>query len=125
MDLRRSEAIPSLETPGGNTTFTLIAPKVGTHDIGMVRQRQVPGGRNPLHTHSCEEVMVQCVGSVAVQVADITTTLRAGDVLIIPADTPHQIENTGSEDAEWLLVWPADVRFFAANGDEMQPAWAR
>jgi mannose-6-phosphate isomerase-like protein (cupin superfamily) len=124
MQVRRANEQKVSETPGGNTTVTLLPAFESIHAVGMIRQRQQAGGKNPLHTHNCEEVMLQTAGRVSVMVGEQQVELRAGDVLVIPADTLHQIENTGSEEAEWLLIWPAGARFFSAEGEEMQPVWA-
>jgi quercetin dioxygenase-like cupin family protein len=114
-----------LETPGRNQTGGLATPSRGAGEVSVIRQRQMPGGANPLHTHDREEVMLVTGGTVAVTVADERFDLGQGDTLIVPARTPHRIENAGAEAAEWLLVAPAGVRFFGADGTEGSPPWAR
>lgn len=123
--IRKQSEISGLETPGGNTTFTLIPAFDSPYALGMIRQQQAPGGHNPFHSHNCEEVMLQQRGTVAVTVDETLVELGPGDLLIIPAHSKHQIVNTGTEAAEWLLIWPAGARFFSAEGDEIEPAWAR
>jgi len=93
--------------------------------VSVIRQRQQPGGCNPLHTHDREEVMLIVTGEVTVTVGDETTVIGAGDTLIIPAGTPHQVTNAGADPAEWLLIAPAGVRFFHADGAEGAPPWSR
>lgn len=114
-----------MATPGGNFTDSLASAGRGATEVSILLQQQEPGGRNPRHTHDREEVMVLRQGSVLVSVDDQQVALHAGDTLIVPAHTPHQIENTGNERAEWLLVAPAGVRFFGQDGTEMHPAWLR
>ena len=36
-----------------------------------------------------------------------------------------QLANAGETEAEWLLVAPAGIGFFQANGERAEPAWAR
>jgi quercetin dioxygenase-like cupin family protein len=60
-----------------------------------------------------------------VSFGDASTALAAGDVLVIPAGTQHQLANAGNDEAEWLLIAPAGIGFFHANGERAEPAWAR
>ncbi|MCC6791316.1 MAG: cupin domain-containing protein [Thermomicrobiales bacterium] len=122
--IRRSELV-EIETPGGNMGAAVATPSRGASEVSVIRQRQRPGGVNPVHTHDREEVMVVLAGAVRVVVADAAQALGPGDGLILPAGTPHRIENAGEAEAEWLLIAPAGVRFFHANGEAGDPPWAR
>jgi quercetin dioxygenase-like cupin family protein len=93
--------------------------------LSVNRQRQRSGGNNPAHTHDREEVMVMLSGVVALILDGEPHTLAAGDVAIIPPAVSHQIENHGSEAAEWLLAARSGFRFFHANGEEAFPDWSR
>ena len=64
-------------------------------------------------------------GAITVAGAGEPVKLGQGDALIIPANQPHRIENSGDEPAEWLLIAPAGVRFFHENGAEGTPPWAK
>lgn len=121
----RGAAIAPIETPGGNAGAGLATPSVGATEVSVIRQRQQPGGANPVHSHDREEVMVVLAGTVAVTAGDDAHRLGPGDAIIVPARTPHRVENAGPEVAEWLLVAPAGVRFFHATGSEGSPPWAR
>ena len=125
MIIIRQNDLQPVETPGGHSSAGIATPASGAREVSIIRQRQQPDGANPLHYHDREEVMVQCAGRVAVTVGGETVALSAGDTLVIPANTVHQVRNSGDEVAEWLLIAPAGVRFFSAAGEEMQPAWAR
>ncbi len=114
-----------IETPGGNFGAAIATPSRDATEVSVIRQRQMPGGVNPLHSHDREEVMVVLAGSVTVAVAGQQQDVGAGDAVIVPAQTPHAVTNAGSEPADWLLVAPAGVRFFHANGDEATPPWSR
>ncbi len=50
--------------------------------------------------------MNQLNGIVSVMVGDEEVELSAGDALIVPAHTPHQIANRGDAQAEWPLAAP-------------------
>lgn len=115
----------TIETPNGNYGVGLATPSRGATDVSVIRQRQRPGGFNPLHSQNCEEVMVQLAGSVALSSNDIRVILNPGDVAIIPAHTPHRLDTVGEVDAEWLIISTATVRFFRESGEEARPPWAQ
>ena len=125
MKVIRGTDLQFIETPGGNFGRGVATPSGGAVEVSVIRQRQLPGGSNPAHTHDREEVMVILSGAVTVTVAGEAVALGAGDAAIVPAQTPHQVENTSAEPAEWLLVAPAGVRFFHATGEEASPPWSR
>ena len=121
----READVNFIETPGANATAGIATSSRGAEDVSIIRQRQQPGGGNPAHFHDRQEVLLVLDGSVAVTMDGETVTLRTGDTLIVPAKTAHQLANTGETEAEWLLVAPAGIGFFHANGERAEPAWAR
>lgn len=125
MNVIRASEISYQETPGANRTAGIATPSRGAREVSVIRQRQQPGGGNPAHTHDREEVMLVTAGSVEVRIGDDGVRLGAGDTLVIPAGTAHRLANTGDVDAEWLLIAPAGVGFFHANGERADPVWAR
>jgi quercetin dioxygenase-like cupin family protein len=55
-----------------------------------------PPGRGPsLHRHQYEEVFVLREGEVTFTVGDEERVARAGDIVVVPPDTPHAFVNTG------------------------------
>ena len=55
-----------------------------------------PPGRGPSpHSHPYEEVLIVLEGEVTVTAGDEEILAAAGDVVIVPADTPHAFTNTG------------------------------
>jgi quercetin dioxygenase-like cupin family protein len=121
----RGDSLSFIETPGRNAGAGLATATRGASETSVIRQRQEPGGTNPAHFHDREEVMLLLAGRISVTMAGETLNLTQGDTLIVPPRTEHRIENAGDEPAEWLLIAPAGVRFFHANGEEASPPWAR
>lgn len=113
------------ETPGGNAITPVATATRGAHEVSVIRQRQEPGGANPPHTHDREEVLTMLDGAINLTLDGRAERLGPGDTAIIPASTAHQIRNAGETTAEWLIVAPAGIRYFGADGDEMFPAWAK
>jgi mannose-6-phosphate isomerase-like protein (cupin superfamily) len=55
-----------------------------------------PPGRGPSpHTHPYEEVLVILDGEASVMAGERELVVGAGDVVIVPANTPHAFTNTG------------------------------
>ncbi|MBZ9751098.1 cupin domain-containing protein [Deinococcus sp. HMF7604] len=115
----------ALETPNGNWGTALATPRLGATEVTVIHQRQQPGGFNPLHRQSREEVMVMLVGEVTVSQGDERVRLGAHDTLIMPAEILHRVDNTGDVDAEWLIISPAGMRFFRDTGEEASPPWLK
>jgi quercetin dioxygenase-like cupin family protein len=63
----------------------------------QVRVDIAPGAVAPAHTHRGEEIIYVLEGSLEYQVeGKPPVTLKAGDVLFIPAGTVHSAKNVGS-----------------------------
>ncbi|THF84345.1 cupin domain-containing protein [Deinococcus sp. KSM4-11] len=118
-------ATHAIETPNGNHGTSLATPRLGATEVTVVRQRQTPGGSNPTHVHSREEVMVLLSGQVTVSSGEERIDLFPRDTLIVPAQTPHRVDNTGTVDAEWLIISPAGMQFFRDTGEEASPPWIK
>jgi quercetin dioxygenase-like cupin family protein len=120
----RANEIEPFEGPDGNATTGLATPSRGAGEVSVIRQRQRPGGSNPLHHHDREEVMALLAGSVTVVLDGERHVLSAGDAIVVPAGTVHRVENAGDETAEWLILSSATRRFFTPDGDRANPVWA-
>lgn len=123
MTIVRAADVEMVETPGKNQTGGVATPRHHAEEVLVLRQHQEPGGANPIHRHDREEVMIQLEGMVSVTVGGEEVELAAGDALIVPAGAPHQITNRGTARAEWLLVAPAHLRFYRADGEEISPTF--
>jgi quercetin dioxygenase-like cupin family protein len=55
-----------------------------------------PGQGPPLHTHPYAEVIFMVEGQASVTVGDQTRKAKAGDIAVVPANTPHRFINSGS-----------------------------
>lgn len=67
-----------------------------------------PGGesseRMNVHEKS-DQILLVVEGEVQAEVADEKRLLRAGDVCLVPAGTPHRFENSGKEKALTFSVY--------------------
>lgn len=124
MKMLRREDVETVATPNGNSNTPLATARSGAEEVRVIRQRQEPQGFNPLHSHDHEEVMVQLSGTLTVRCEGEVLELNPGDVLVIPARTPHRLENRTDRAAEWLIVSVAGTAFFKPDGEELVPSWA-
>jgi unsaturated pyranuronate lyase len=63
----------------------------------LVRYRYAPGAHFPIHRHPQEQTTIVLSGAIVFQVAGERVPLAAGQVAVIPADTPHGADVEGDE----------------------------
>ena len=54
-----------------------------------------PGKGPPLHTHPYVETIFTIEGRATLTVGDETREVTAGDIAVVPANTPHRFVNSG------------------------------
>ena len=75
-------------------------------EVVQVRVDFAPGASFPKHSHPGEEIVNVLEGSLEYQVeGKPPVTLKAGDVLFIPAGTVHAAKNVGSVNAAELATY--------------------
>src|SRR5258705_13788315 len=75
-------------------------------EVVQVRVDFDPGYVSPRHTHPGEEIIYVLEGSLEYQVeGKPPMSLKAGDVLFIPAGTIHAAKNVGSDNAAELATY--------------------
>ena len=72
-------------------------------EVVQTRVDFVPGASFPRHKHPGEEIIYVIEGTIEYEVeGEPPVTLKAGDVLFIPAGTIHAAKNIGSSNAAEL-----------------------
>jgi mannose-6-phosphate isomerase-like protein (cupin superfamily) len=66
-----------------------------------------PGIGPELHRHPYEETFIVQQGRILFTVADQTIEATAGDIVVVPAGTPHKFVNAGSEPHRQISIHPA------------------
>jgi len=100
-------AQPAAQAPG------VTRADLQRHDLSIagweavqVRVDFKPGALAPRHTHPGEEIIYVLKGSIEYQVeGKPPMTLKAGDVLFVPAGTIHAAKNVGSDNASELATY--------------------
>jgi quercetin dioxygenase-like cupin family protein len=86
---------------------TLVDPEERVDSLAVIIEELAPGDRIPLHTHPVDEVVLYRGGGAIATVGDVRRTVGQGDVVFIPAGTPHATHNVGSDSASLFAVFPS------------------
>jgi quercetin dioxygenase-like cupin family protein len=107
MSIQRADAVPAeVVAAGRNTTRqVLIGPEVGPN-FALRRFLMEPGGGIPAHTNTVEHEQYVLCGRARLGIGEQVHEVTAGDVVFIPAGTPHWYEVLGNERFEFLCVVP-------------------
>jgi quercetin dioxygenase-like cupin family protein len=96
----------STQQPGTRRTdlqrHDLSAPG---REMIQVRVEFDPGYVAPRHTHPGEEVIYVIEGTIEYQIGGKSATVKAGDVLFVPAGTVHSAKNIGSGNGAELATY--------------------
>lgn len=85
----------------------LISRHDGAKNFEMRKFVIRAGGRMPKHMHpDLEHEQYVLKGSYEVGIGEKVYKVKPGDVIFIPAGTPHWYSNPGPEDAEFICVIP-------------------
>jgi quercetin dioxygenase-like cupin family protein len=107
-----ASAISSAAQPAG-PELPIMRTDLQRHDLGLKGWETVqaridfePGASAPLHKHPGEEVIYVLEGTLEYQVAGKPpVTLKAGDVLFVPAETAHSARNVGTGKGSELATY--------------------
>jgi len=89
----------------GTIRQVLIGPDEGPN-FALRRFIMEPGGGMPPHTNTVEHEQYVLRGRARIGIGDEIHDVRAGDVVLIPAGTPHWYEAGAGEPFEFLCVVP-------------------
>jgi quercetin dioxygenase-like cupin family protein len=73
-----------------------------------------PGQGPPLHTHPYVEVVLTLEGCATITVGDEQREVKAGGIVVIPANTPHRFVNSGDTTLRQIDIH-ASPRFIQTN----------
>ena len=87
--------IKQSELPWSNIAQELIGDDHGGIALCIIFVDAEPGRGPSLHKHPYDEVLIIQEGRASATVGDEKLEIEAGDVVLIPANTPHAFTNTG------------------------------
>ncbi|HEV7683947.1 MAG TPA: cupin domain-containing protein [Pyrinomonadaceae bacterium] len=74
-------------------------------EVIQVRVDFDPGFVAPMHTHPGEEIIYVIAGTLEYEIGGKKSTVKAGDVLFVPAGVPHTVTNIGSDNGAELATY--------------------
>ena len=85
-------------------TYADYRPVFETSRLNVTHVRIHPGETVPTHTHTDEDqVYYVATGSGFVILDGVRTDVAAGDSVLIPLGTEHEITNTGAEPLDYVF----------------------
>ena len=110
-DLQRKLTIGTSDGPQqphvglvGDTYTILLTGKDTAGRYCLIDMHVPPGGGPPPHRHDFEESFTVLAGEIEATFRGETLTVKAGQVIQIPANAPHQFRNASQEAARLLCI---------------------
>ena len=105
--VRQADDVQEEEVGAGRDTVrqVLIGPDEGP-TFQLRKFRIEPGGFMPMHTNTVEHEQYVLGGRAEVWIGDETHEVVAGDIVFIPAGTPHGYRTVGEETFQFLCLVP-------------------
>src|SRR5450432_413767 len=97
------EALRHLGLVGDTYTILLSGEQTGGRYC-LIDMHIPPGGGPPPHRHDFEESFTVLEGEIEATFRDEHSTVRAGQVINIPANAPHQFRNASTQPARLLCL---------------------
>jgi quercetin dioxygenase-like cupin family protein len=88
----------------GDTYTILLTGKDTAGRYCLIDMHVPPGGGPPPHRHDFEESFTVLEGEIEATFRGVKSTVRAGQVIHIPANAPHQFHNKSQESARLLCI---------------------
>ena len=90
------QVIKQDQLPLSNIARELVGADHGGAGVCVIFVDAPPGGGPKLHKHPYEEVFITLEGEVTLLADGREIVARAGEIVIVPPDTPHAFTNSGS-----------------------------
>ncbi len=95
------------QLPGGENAVRFDGHAHGA-GVPFFITRNLPGTGAELHRHPYEETFIIQEGEARYTVGDETIEAGAGEILVVPAGTPHKFTNTGQGRSRQVNIHPVD-----------------
>ena len=83
--------------PYDGNTYEFEGFKFQDTEVSFIWVDMPPGGSVRLHKHPYKEIFVVQEGMVTFTVDSEVLDAHVGQIIIVPADTPHKFKNTGDQ----------------------------
>jgi quercetin dioxygenase-like cupin family protein len=105
----------------GDTYTILLTGEDTAGRYTLIDMHVPPGGGPPPHRHDFEETFTIVEGQIEVTFRGVTSVIRAGETVNVPANAPHAFRNAADAPARLLCACspPGQEKFFMAVGDRV------
>src|SRR5512132_3381584 len=84
-------------------------------EISFIWVDMLPGGHVRLHKHPYKEIFIIQEGTSTFTIGSTTLEAHAGQIIIVPADTPHKFMNSSDRQLRQIDIhvnrgWPCPAR---------------
>lgn len=101
------------QLPFVGMSYEFVGEKQGAPFSAYIVEAK-PGQGPPLHTHPYVEVAFTIEGCASITVGNETREVKAGAIVVIPANTPHRFVNSGNTLLRQIDIH-ASPRFIQTN----------
>lgn len=102
MRVSSKDEAPALSREDGLVSRILHSEQDADTDLTITWVEVAPGASQVRHSHAPEQVYVLVAGAGRMHVGGEEREVTAGDLVHIPANTTHGIENIGEETLEYV-----------------------
>ena len=110
-DLQRNLTVAESDSPeqphiglAGDTYTILLTGRDTAGCYTLIDMHVPPGGGPPPHRHNFEESFTVLEGEIETTFRGVSSTVRAGQAVNIPANAPHQFRNKSNRSARLLCI---------------------
>lgn len=90
------QLLKQTDLPFSNIANELVGADHGGVGVCVIFVDAPPGRGPSAHTHPYEEILIILEGEATFEISGDEFLAVAGDVAIVPPDTPHAFKNTGA-----------------------------
>ena len=83
------------ELPRDVNTYEFQGFQYQNTEVSFIWVDMPPGGMVPLHKHPYKEIFIIQQGVAIFSIGSTTLEAHTGQIIIVPADTPHKFMNAG------------------------------
>lgn len=99
----------------GQVVREVVGEAQGSRSVSMQHFTVEPGAVTPLHRHDVDEALLVLDGQLRVRIEDEWSDAEAGDVCLLPANTPHEFVGAGDGMSEIMVVFPIPAAITAEH----------
>lgn len=107
----------------GTTFTTLATPTHGDADVRVWQVQIEPGTPSVPHVLTKTEIFVVQQGEAVVSLGDDEHEARAGDVIVVPAETPFALSAFGDDPFRALVCFPLEGKAVLPGKEPFTPPW--